>query len=176
MLLLDQDEHIVLEVRKHWFIALSGLFGFVLLAVLPPVLLLSGLLDRVPSSVSALFTGRGALFIYFLWLLYLWIGGFLFWTDYYLDVLVLTNKRIIEFEQRGLFGHEVSSFRLDKVQDVTTESYGLIPHLLKFGNVQIQTASGGREFFMRGIANPEVVKQVILSAHHEAVGKAGDIV
>jgi len=172
MLLFDQGEKIILEVRRHWFVIAVELAVLALFA-LAPFFLVSVLAPYLPAELAAFLSRKAALFIYALWFLYLWMFGFLFWTDYYLDVLVLTNKRIIEFEQKGLFNYEASSFRLDRIQDVTTETSGLIAHLLGFGDIHIQTAGRDREFLMRSVARPESVKQIILNAHHQALAGAG---
>ena len=67
--------------------------------------------------------------------------GFVLWTDYYLDVWLITTERLIDIQQRGLFDRTISELSLNNVQDVTIEIRGIIPTLLKFGNLKVQTAS-----------------------------------
>lgn len=63
------------------------------------------------------------------------------WADYYLDVWIITTKRLIDIRQSSLFSRQISEFQIDRVQDVTIDIHGIIPTLLKFGNLRVETAS-----------------------------------
>lgn len=98
---------------------------------------------------------------YTFWLLILWILLFIMWTNYYLDMLILTDKKVIRVEQNALFSREMSSFRLDRLQDITVEVNGIIATVLNFGTVYIETAGEKEEFVMRGVGHPYEVKNKI---------------
>jgi uncharacterized membrane protein YdbT with pleckstrin-like domain len=168
---LDQDEHVILEVRKHWIVfvghAMSLLFG----AVVPFVVLI--LIARfaphvfdslvIPGNVPALF-----LFFYSLWLLFLWITFFLDWTKYFLNVWYVTEKRIIDVDQKRLFDREITNLRFDKIQDVTLDVHGFLQTMLNFGSVKVQTAAeNSGDFFMTMVQNPDEVRRVIFNQHNE---------
>ena len=117
---------------------------------------------------SVRFEGSGvALFLFFwgVWLFLLWIIFVTFWTDYYLDVWYVTNHRIIDVEQRGLFNRTVSSFRFDQIQDVTVEIPGLLATVIDFGTVKIRTASE-ETFKFKTAAHPSQLKEKIMAEHH----------
>ncbi len=168
---LESDEHVILEVRKHWIVfaghAVSLLFAgllpfilFVALEMFVPAVLNA---FKLPGNVSALF-----LFFYALWLLFLWISFFIAWTTYYLDVWFVTEKRIIAIDQKALFDREISNLRFDKIQDVTINVDGMISTFLHFGDVKVQTASEDEEdFLMQTVRNPDEVRRVIFSQHNE---------
>lgn len=80
----------------------------------------------------------------------------------------MTNKRIIDAEQRGLFSREVSEFKLYRVQDVTIEIKGVLPTFLNYGNVYIQTAGEAKEFVFKQIPNPRQAKDLIIKLHSQA--------
>jgi len=84
------------------------------------------------------------------------------WTDYYLDVWTVTDKRIIDQEQQGLFHRRTSVFRIERIQDVTIEVRGIVATLLNFGDIHVQTAGEAQEFIMYGIAHPKYVREIIL--------------
>ena len=83
-------------------------------------------------------------------------------TKYYLDVWYVTNKRLIDVDQRMLFHRDEAVLRLENIQDVATGAKGIIQTLLNFGNIRAQTAGERREFIMRDIANPERIREVIV--------------
>lgn len=85
----------------------------------------------------------------------------LFWTDHYLDLWIITNERIMDVEQHGLFRRETSEFSLDKIQDITVEVPGMTATFFKYGNLIIQTA-GERSFAIKGVPNIYEIKRIIM--------------
>ena len=161
---LEPGEHVVLQVRKHWFLFLTGLLPYLIMAVLPlalPRLLLLAP-PLVPYASFFDFTtplSRAALGV---WLLVVWTGAWGSFTKYFLNCWVLTSQRIVNIKQRRFFSREVSSLFLSRIQDVTTDVHGLIASLLGIGNIKAQTAAEDVEFEMRGIPRPEMMRDLIL--------------
>lgn len=167
MIKLDPHEELILTVRRHWFIFVIEVAFFAFLAVIPLVLFsdiipvditLSSLVDLEISERSFY------LFLYATWLLILWIGLMVEWTDWYLDAWFVTNKRIIDVEQMGLFNRKISIMHLEDIQDVTTHVRGVIGTLMKFGEIHVQTAGAQREFVFTTVAQPIHVKEEIIRA------------
>ncbi|MEK7642776.1 MAG: PH domain-containing protein [Patescibacteria group bacterium] len=173
MVKLDDDERIIRIVRKHWYVMLGFTFGLFVLALAPFILAkIVNLLELFEESspVSGFvdgFIGGYGLFAYFLWVLVLWVIFFIEWTDYYLDVWILTNKRIVDIEQRGFFHRHVTSFRYEQIQDITVNTKGLIATFFKFGTLHIHTAgstSGTTEhddIIIDHAANPEEIRTLV---------------
>ena len=91
------------------------------------------------------------------------------WTNYYLDMWLLTDKSLIDVDQIGLFAREISNLRLDKIQDITAEVIGPIDTILHIGTVHVQTAGGEKEFVISQVSSPNHVKGLIQSAYHKQV-------
>jgi len=168
---LDSDEHVILEVRKHWIVFVGYAVSLLVMAVLPCALflLVKIFLPKIlpfisfPGNVSAYF-----LFFYSLWLLFLWISFFVQWTKFHLDVWYVTEKRIIDVQQKQIFDREISNLPFDKIQDVTVDIHGLIPTMLNFGTVEVETASkeDDGDFVMRAVRDPDNVRRVIFDRHN----------
>ncbi len=173
MIALDNDEKIVLEVRKHWFIFMAQSLPLVFLVFFPLIIkiILSvlGLSDVVVfgKHAQAIVTMITAL-----WMWFIWVAFFILWTGYYLDILILTNKRIIEIEQKALFVREISTFRLDRIQDITVDVNGVIPTFFDFGDIHIQTAGEVPEISVKGIPDPHKVREIVSQAQDEAIEKS----
>lgn len=162
MLPLGKNERIVFVEHKHWFVLFKETFWLdmvILLPVFVPIIYVIGL-----SNVSPIPGNTATLFIAFweLWFLAIWIIFFIIWTDWYLDVVVLTNKQLMHIEQKGFFSREISTLSIDKIQDITTEISGIVPTLLSYGEIRVQSAGKEREFVARGIARPNNVRRRIL--------------
>ena len=94
--------------------------------------------------------------------LFIWNFFFILWLDYYLDAWIVTTERIINIEQRGFFSRDISELKLTKIQDVTSEIIGVIPTLLNYGNIYVQTAGETERFTFYQIPNPNYVKNIIV--------------
>lgn len=164
----ETNEEILYTARKHWFIFVSETVFIYILALVPAVLLVVPEVFRLFLFDALRFTGSGvALFLLFwsVWLLLLWVILAMFWTDYYLDVWYVTNYRIIDVEQRGLFNRSLSSFRFDQIQDVTVDVSGLLATFVDFGTIKIRTASE-ETFKFKDVSHPNFLKETIMSEHH----------
>lgn len=159
----EAGEKVVLIIRQHLF-TVSYRLGLVFLAAFIPLLVKLIFADQIVMHQGTnLF-----LFISSLWYAFLWLLGFYTLTLYCLNTVVITDRRIIENEQKGFFNRKVAELHLYRVQDVSVHTEGLIPTLLSFGDITVQTAATEKEFLFRSIANPETVKDIIMqtvSAH-----------
>ena len=170
MIQIPRNEKIILVLRKHWFVMFAEGVVFVLLAILPLVglLLAGGLLGlSLGSALGSLLS-----IAYLIWLIVLWIGFFIFWTDYYLDIWIITDKRIIDIEQQGLFSRQTSALRHENIQDSTISQPGLIASLFGFGTIQVQSAAADVEIVIPYARSPQRVKELIMSLHDKTIESA----
>ena len=86
--------------------------------------------------------------------------------DYYLDIWVVTTKRIINVEQHGLFGRTIAETDLYKVQDVTSDIKGFFPTTFSYGFVHIQSAGETARFIFEQVPYPHLVRKKILQLVH----------
>jgi membrane protein YdbS with pleckstrin-like domain len=176
MFILEQQEQILKVVRRHWFLMLSVTVMLLALA-LAPIFLYDFLtaqflpLDQSLRGFLVSFVADFGAFIYSIWLLVLWVMFFIEWTDYYLDMLVITNKRIIDVEQKGFFNREVTSFPYDQIQDITVDTVGVVKTLLKFSDIHIQTAGHNHEIIVKDADGAEEAKSLILRLSEQARAK-----
>jgi len=100
-----------------------------------------------------------ALSIFYLFNLVLFFTNFI---DYFLDVWIVTNERIVDIRQEGLFARIVAETRFYRVQDVTAEIKGFFPTIFHYGNVHIQTAGETGRFVFAQIPKPYKMAQKIM--------------
>ena len=158
---LEEGEEVVKTVRKHLFVFYMRFLGL-LVADLLPLLFSSYLISFINSKVA---DGQGSAIFWSIYLLYffvIWTVMFYEWTDYYLDVWIITNERIINIEQQGLFSRIISEQRLFRIQDVTSEVTGVLPTIFKYGNVYVQTAAEKERFSFEQIPDPNGVRDIII--------------
>lgn len=167
MIKFEPGEQIIKVIRRHYLVLVPDIFVLVLLAMLPLGLYEFFISDFLPFGIEAkdfvvdLFE-RWKGFGYSIWLLMLWIFFFVEWTDYYLDLWVITDRRIIDVEQKGFFHRDVTSFNFSQIQDITVETRGFIETMFRFGTLHVQTAGHNREILIRDAHNPEEARALIL--------------
>lgn len=160
------NEKIILFLRRHWFAILALVVSFVLLTVIPLGLAFY-FWDSLSIWLAEPFLGVMLSVAISMYFLCVWIVTATGFTDYYLDTWIVTNERIINIEQHGLFQRVASELDLTTVQDVTAEISGMLETLFQFGDVEIQTAGEKEHFEFRHVPHPERVKEVIMQMVQE---------
>jgi len=162
MIEIDENEVVIKVIRRHWIVLFfNALTIFFLTAI--PVSMIFGLhfipLNRVINfSGNSFYAGA---FLFFAWILFVWLIAWTMWTIYYLDTLIITNKRLFNIDQYGLFRRESFSFRADRIQNVSVRVNGVIQTLLDYGTIRIETAGEREDFIATYIPHPYEIKRLI---------------
>ena len=151
------DENIVLLLRRHPFTIYIRI-GFYVLASLVPIV--AGVMFYSYLSIH----GRFDVFFFLssIWYLGLWLAVFHSLTLYTLNTVLITDRRIIDSDQHGLFNRETSELHSNRIQDVSTHTNGMIETFLQFGDVTVQTAASEKQFVFHQVPRPDKVKDVIM--------------
>lgn len=164
-----KNEKLILFLRRHMIVLVSRWLLFVLMAIVP-IGFYYFILYTIPQFLSGQ-VGYAFLLllgsIYYLFILLYFYNSFI---DHYLDVWIVTNERIINIEQKGLFNREISEHSLDKVQDVSAVQKGFFSTFFSYGDVHVQTAGEVQRFIFRQVDNPFDVARKInaLVQKHES--------
>lgn len=161
-------EPVILFVRRHWFSFSTWLILTVIMLATPLFLL--------PLIVSASPTARAtvefrtlltlATSAYYLFILAVFLVA---WIDYYLDVTIVTPKRLVDVHQNGLFNHQISEQSLLRVQDVSVRVQGPFQTFFQYGTVYVETAGEAPNFVMRNLPRPSHVASTIIELHNQLV-------
>ena len=94
--------------------------------------------------------------LFFLPLGGLTLGIILFLYHYimwYFTIYLVTNQRIRQVTQKGIFGKDVVELRLSKIQNISYTIPGFSGEVLGFGTIVIQTFVG--DLIIRNVEHPE---------------------
>lgn len=164
---LEKNEEILKVVRKHWFIIAAELFGTVMMVFFPFFILAAIAGFNHFSSMQVDIGNYTTLIVYATagWLLFSAMTGFMIWTHYYLDLWIITDRRIILVDQIHFFNRNVSIFRLERLQDIEFYVKGIIPTFLNFGTIKAQTAGAFESNFKtNGLPDPRELQSIIQKA------------
>ncbi len=159
------DEEVMIVVREHWlvfFLRLLTWFMFAAFLMLgdwainhyAPILRTSPYVSYVNLVKSV-------------YLMFLVLGLLIVFVMYYLNIQVVTNKRIVDITQISLLHHTVSELHLSRIEDVTAEVSGIFGTFLDYGNVYIQTAGETERFTFNKIPNPQRIEKLILDLYEQ---------
>lgn len=92
------------------------------------------------------------------------------------NVLAITNRRIIDIDQRGWFERNVAEAPIEKIQDVRYTIRGLWPTIFRFGTIVIQTAGSETNLELEAVQHPVELQQLILDLQrHVQHSASGDL-
>lgn len=96
------------------------------------------------------------------WYLFVLLLFFTQFVDFFLDVWIVTNERLIDILQQGLFARIIKEARLYRVQNVRIETRGVFQTFFHFGDIIVETAAGEGRLHLDNIPHPDVVARKIL--------------
>jgi hypothetical protein len=160
-----EHEEIYIVTREHWV----HLFLKVLVWIFFASLLV--IFNRfAQASIPGIYQGTAGqitqMFIY-IYNMILALALFVIFVIYYLNIQIITNIRIVDIDQVGLFSHVVSELHIDKIEDVTSETNGILGTLFNYGNVYVQTAAAVEKFEFNNVPNPSHIEKLILNLYEK---------
>lgn len=161
----QENEKIYLVVREHWFHLFLKIMAWALFAVF---LVLFNRYAR--EYVPGLFEGRAGEVTHLFTLVYtlfLVLSLFLIFIIYYLNIQIITNLRLVDVDQVGLFSHTVSELHLENIEDVTSETNGFFGTVFNYGMVYVQTAATIERFEFDNVPNPAAIEKLLLDLYEQ---------
>ncbi len=169
---LSPNEQVILMARRHWFFVTIAMLKPIILAILPWLVAFALVFFNLSPANEQTAT---LLFWYFAWLFWFicFCWGVLIWLDWYLDLWILTNQKIIDIQQMGLFKRLVMTYVIDNIQGVAVKTGGPLSTFFKYGNAEVKIAGQANAVVFREIPNAALVQDKILQAHQEYLKNLG---
>jgi hypothetical protein len=143
-----EDEEVLFVFRKHPVVMRRG-FVVAMVAIL---------LGTVPSLFNPAYS------TYFIGLAVGIVVGALVmlpsWISWYFSVFIVTDQRLIQITQKGLFHRSVIDMRLNQIQMVNYQVAGIQETLLGFGTIMMQTFVG--DLVIHEIHHPAAIQKKLL--------------
>jgi len=150
----DKDEKIVLILRQHLITQVEKIFVLIVaLILIPAILNFAGFMDALPNKFAVAFD------LFWIILAFgLLTRSFLSW---FFNVYVITDERVIDVDFDSVIHYNVSSAKIENIQDVTTKTVGPLAAIFNFGNILIQTAGEKNEFEFTHVPQPAKVTKLL---------------
>jgi hypothetical protein len=144
-----REETVLLLLRRHPITQVPWILAAIVLALLPFLFSSVGLLDFLPANFQLAATvGWYLLIISFV------LESFISW---FYNVYIITDERVIDVDFVNLLYKNISSAKIDAIEDITTISGGVLSSVFNFGTIKIQTSAAVTEFEFEDVPQPAKV-------------------
>lgn len=152
-----ENEEVLFVFRRHVIAMRRGFYS----------MLIPFALGSIPSLISP----------DTLWFLWLSLGGFVLglllffyhWIGWYYSIFIVTNQRIQQTSQTGVFGKSVIDLSLSKIQNISYNVPGFTGEIFEFGTIVLQTYVG--DMIIDKVYKPGEVYNKIQQAIYDNGGK-----
>jgi len=154
------DEKLLFIFRRHIIAMRKGFYLLLIplvITAIPPLIWQSNL-ELFLLPVGGLVVGLILFFYHFI----LW----------YFTIYIVTDQRIRQVTQRGLFGKDVIELHLSKIQNISYNIPGFTGEVFQFGTIVIQTFVG--DLVIHQVEHPDKTFNRLQNAVNNAVKNQGD--
>ncbi len=154
-------EKVLFVFRRHIIALRKGFYGLLI-----PFALGSIPFIIFPDNVALLWVSLGGLVLGICIFFYHWVG-------WYFTVFIVTDQRIRQSSQHGLFGKSVIDLGLAKIQNISYNIPGFTGEVFGFGTIVLQTFVG--DLVIDRVAHTDKIYNALQAAIHAAGGGQGMI-
>jgi len=153
-------EEVLFIFRRHIIAMRKGFYLLLIpfaISAIPPLIWQSNL-ELFLLPVGGLVLG-----------LILFLYHYMMW---YFTIYLVTNQRIRQVTQKGIFGKDVVELRLSKIQNISYNIPGFTGEIMGFGTIVIQTFVG--DLVIRYVEHPEKTYNKLQDAVANAIEQQGE--
>ncbi len=146
-------EKVILLLRQHPISQLNKILIIIFAIIAPFLLMYTNFLGFLPLRFKFAF--------YIGW--YMVTSGFILesFLIWFFHVYIITDERIIDVDFNSLIFKNISSAKIDKIEDITVSTGGVLKSLVDYGNIIIQTAGEKRELEFENVFHPSKVTKIL---------------
>ena len=152
---LDDDEEILLFLKRHLVTNSPWIFKAILASLVPLLFLI--FLSFFGVILPEDYTFTLVLFYYLMLLGYIFVQ-FISW---FFNITLITNQRVVDIDFSQLVFESVAATKLPQLEDVSYHQVGVLASVFDYGDVTVQTAGKASNFLFAQVPHPEKVVHLI---------------
>ena len=157
---IDDDEYVVMSLRRHWI----GLLGVFLTTFILFVLLVSAWIlicytpnrfeipEQMKTNLSLIFAPLSALVL---------VAGYIGYSTYVSNKLFVTNERVVQWIVKGLLERKSQVINLEAVEDISFSQSGLLQHIFNYGTVRMSTTGDESTYTFNFTSSPAKTVEIL---------------
>jgi hypothetical protein len=149
-----ETEEVLCFCRKHWIVLFKDFLGMILFIVVMGLIAFN--FQRIYKffSQDSFFIKFFALSLIILFTIYIH-RFFLRMIHYFLDIVIITNYRIVILDKSLYLRDSKDAIDLPKIQDIEKNQSGILRKIFNFGQLIITLSSTSTTKVLRFIPNPD---------------------
>lgn len=163
----EEAEVVILFLRQHFIVNIPWILITIILILAPTIIF-----PKLFAVIDLNFPLPAGYFIIGTMFWYLATFGFALssFIGWFFNIYIVTNERIVDIDFYYLLYKKFSEAELEKIQDISYTSGGVLAAIFNYGNVTIETAGEAPNLTFELIPFPEKVVETIraLTEHEEA--------
>jgi hypothetical protein len=163
----EAEEVVILFLRQHFIVNVPWILVTILLLITPTVLF-----PKLFSVLSLNFSLPAGFFLIGTLFWYLATFGFALasFISWFFNIYIVTNERVVDIDFYYLLYKKFSQAELNKIQDISYTSGGILAAVFNYGNVSIETAGEAPNITFEIIPFPERVVETIRALTEQQEG------
>lgn len=165
----DPGESIYILTRSHVAINIGWIIRFIMALFFPIVVIViyslfnSFLVTQniEPLPLGSLFAISDWVMIIIFYFSLCTSYALINFLDWYFDIYLVTNLRILHVDFAVFSGKSVSEATLANIQDVSQNVVGFLPSFFAYGDVLVQTAAEKTRFYFKALPDPDWFRDVL---------------
>lgn len=149
-IILRENENLIKSVRQHKMFLMPAIFGWPWLVVGLALIRYFVGFNFFGYWLLVLAASIVIVLLIILYRIFIWKR----------NALIITDQRMVENEQLGLFSKTVTELLYEDVRQISYDKHGMNASLYDFGDIKIRTASDS-EIVLEKIAEPDEVVEII---------------
>lgn len=147
------DEPVLMLLRQHPIVTVGWIVTSIFLLLVPLSLTVFPFLSWLPRNFQIISLVG--------W--YVLVTGFIFerFLIWFFNVYIITDERVIDVDFYSLVFKHISEAKIENIEDITTQTTGLLQSLLDYGDVRIQTSAEIPQIEFEKVPHPQKVSKFL---------------
>ena len=170
----DENEELLLEVRKHPFGLLIIVFTSAIISftVLASSFILAS--TSIMSDIGLAGQERFVALFGFIFAVLIFLVTGVYAQLYRSNVVYITNEKVAQVLYITIFNRKISQLNIGDIQDVTVSQRGFFAQALKYGTLVIESAGEQQNYTFSFVPNPQEAAKTIITAHEANLKRFGN--
>lgn len=147
-----ENEEVITFFRKHWIVLLPYVIPFALMIAIISIFALNLSHFVLPTIAEPFFQIMLAMAT--IAVVYMTHRFFMHMIDYFLNVVIITNMRVVDIRHSLFTQDDKQSIDMEKIQDIQKQQEGLVKNFIHFGELNI-TLSAAEPVILALVPNPD---------------------
>ncbi|HEX9804438.1 MAG TPA: PH domain-containing protein [Candidatus Dojkabacteria bacterium] len=158
----NRGEVVFVKARAHPLVNFGWVFNTALLVFIPPIILAAAAF--FDFEIDSIFSPLAEFFLIGSFYAFVFTNAFFNFLDWYYDVYLVTNERIINIQFDPLKRHRITEAKLIDIEFVEETTIGLFQSLFGYGDVKASTAAKTNLFIFKAVPDPAWFRDTIMDA------------